>query len=183
MKWVPTMCSCLWFLLKRSRQNGSYSQNSNLITQKMQSCPGRNPKPGQSPGVLWKEWCYSWNASTMATSCEELTHWKRLWCWERLKVGGEGDVRIWDGWMASPTQWTWVWVDSGSWWWTGRPGVLHFMGSVQRVGHDWATKLNFIGWDLCWFIFSPSYGQGWVGAGGVILSAHDWVYIYVLFVV
>ena len=53
----------------------------------------------------------------------------------------EGRWRGWDGWMVSPTQWTWVWVDSGSWWWTGRPGVLQFMGS-QRVGHDWATELN-----------------------------------------
>ena len=74
--------------------------------------------------------------------CEELTHLKRPWCWERLRAGGEGDNRGWDGWMASPTQWTWVWVDSGSWWWTGRPGVLWFMGS-QRVRHDWATELNW----------------------------------------
>ena len=59
----------------------------------------------------------------------------------RLKKGGEGDDRGWDGWMASPTQWTWVWVNSGSWWWTGRPGVLQSMGS-QRVGHDWATELK-----------------------------------------
>ena len=58
------------------------------------------------------------------TWCEELTHLKRPWCWERLKKGGEGDNRGWDGWMASPTQWTWVWVDSRSWWWTGRPGML-----------------------------------------------------------
>ena len=71
--------------------------------------------------------------------CEELTHWKRPRCWERLKAGGEGDDRGWDGWMASPTQWTWVWVNSGSWWWTGRPGVLQSMGS-QRVGHDWTTE-------------------------------------------
>ena len=71
---------------------------------------------------------------------KELTHWKRLWCWEGLGAGGEGDDRGWDGWMASLTQWTWVWVNSGSWWWTGRPGVLWFMGS-QRVGHDWATDL------------------------------------------
>ena len=79
-------------------------------------------------------------ASTLATSCEELTHWKRLWCWEGLGAGGEGDNRGWDGWMASLTLWTWVSVNSGSWWWTGRPGVLRFMGS-QRVGHDWATDL------------------------------------------
>ena len=73
---------------------------------------------------------------------EELTHWKRPWCWEGLGAGGEGDDRGWDGWMASPTRWTWVWVNSGSWWWTGRLGVLWFMGS-QRVGHDWATELNW----------------------------------------
>ena len=68
---------------------------------------------------------------------------KRPWCWERLRVGGEGDNRGWDVWMASSTQWTWVWVDSGSWQWTGRPGVLQFMMS-QRVGHDWVTELNWI---------------------------------------
>ena len=68
------------------------------------------------------------------------SHWKRLWCWERLGAGGEGDDR--DGWMAPPTPWTWVWVNSGSWWWTGRPGVLGFVGS-QRVGHAWATELNW----------------------------------------
>ena len=67
---------------------------------------------------------------------------KRLWCWEGLGAGGEGDDRGWDGWMVSPTWWTWVWVNSGSWWWTGRPGVLQFMGS-QRVRHDWASELNF----------------------------------------
>ena len=60
------------------------------------------------------------------------------------KIGGRRrrDNRGWDGWMASPTRWAWVWVNSGSWWWTGRPGVLWFMGS-QRVGHDWATELNW----------------------------------------
>ena len=75
----------------------------------------------------------------MATSCKELTHWKRLWCWEGLGAGGRGDDRGWDGWMASLTQWTWVWVNSRSWWWTGRPDMLRFMGS-QRVGQDWATE-------------------------------------------
>ena len=94
--------------------------------------------------------------STLATSCEELTHWKRLWCWEGLGAGGEGDDRGWDGWMASPTRCTWVWVNSGSWWWIGRPGVLQFMGS-QRVGHDWVTELHWTecrwqvtsGWNQC----------------------------------
>ena len=67
---------------------------------------------------------------------------KRPWCWQRLKVEGQGDDGEWDGWMASPNQWTWVWVNSGSWWWTGRPGVLQSMRS-QRVGHDWATELSW----------------------------------------
>ena len=95
-----------------------------------------------SPGVHLKDWCWSWNSNILATSCEELTHWKRLWCWEGLGAGGEGDDRGWDGWMASTTRWTWVWVNSGSWWWTGRPGMLQFMES-QRVGHDWVTELNW----------------------------------------
>ena len=69
-------------------------------------------------------------------------NWKRLWCWEGLGAGGEGDDRGWDGWMTSLTRWTWVWVNSGSWWWTGRPGMLRFRRS-QRVGHDWATELNW----------------------------------------
>ena len=79
------------------------------------------------------------HCNPLATWCEELTHWKTPWCWERWKVGREGDDRGRDGWMASPTQWAWVWVNSGSWWWTGRPGVLQSMGS-QR--HDWATELK-----------------------------------------
>ena len=92
--------------------------------------------------IHWKEWCWSWNCNTLATWCKELTHLKRPSCWERLKAGGEGDDRGWDSWMASPTQWTWVWVNSGSWWWTGRPDMLHSMGS-QRVRHDWVTELNW----------------------------------------
>ena len=85
---------------------------------------------------------FEFSSITLATWCKELTHLKRPWCWGKLRAGGEGDDRGWDGWMASPTQWTWVWVNSRSWWWTGRPGVLQSMGS-QRVGHDWATELNW----------------------------------------
>ena len=88
-------------------------------------------------------WIFIGISNTLATWCEELTHWKRPWCWERAKAGREGDDGGWDGWMASPTQWTWVWESSGSWWWTGRPGVLQSM-ELQRVGHDWATELNWI---------------------------------------
>ena len=89
--------------------------------------------------IHWKDWYWSWNSNTLATWFEELTHLKRPWCWERLKAGGEGDDRGWDGWMASLTQWTWVWVDSGSWWWTGRLGMLQSIGS-QRV---W-TELKYV---------------------------------------
>ena len=94
-----------------------------------------------SPGCSLEDWCQSWNCNTLATSCEELTHWKRLWCWEGLGAEGEGADRGSDVWMASLTQWTWIWVSSGTWWWTGRPAVLQSMGS-QRVGHDWVTKLK-----------------------------------------
>ena len=92
--------------------------------------------------IHWKDWFWSWYSNTLATWCEEPTHWKRPWCWERLKGGGEGEDRGWDSWIASSTQWTWVWASSGSWWWTGNPGVLPSMGS-QRVGHDWVTELNW----------------------------------------
>ena len=96
-----------------------------------------------SPSCSLEGWCWSWKSNILATWCEVLTHLKRSWCWERLKAGGEGDNRGWDGWMASPTQWTWVWVNSGSWWWTGRPGMLQFTGS-QTVGHDRAIELKLM---------------------------------------
>ena len=92
--------------------------------------------------IHWKDWGWSWNSNTLATWCEELAHWKRLWCWERLKAGGEGDNRGWDGLMVSLTQWIWVWASFRSWWWTGKPGVLQSMDS-QRVRHDWVTELNW----------------------------------------
>ena len=99
---------------------------------------GEPTSPSERKSVLnihWKDWCWSRNSMTLAIWCEERTHLKRPWCWERLKAGGEGDDRGWDGWMASPTQWTWVWVNSGSWCWTGRPSVLQSM--AQTVGHEW----------------------------------------------
>ena len=97
---------------------------------------------GDQPWISLEGMMLKLNSSTLATSCEELTHWNRLWCWEGLGVGGEGDHRGWDGWMVSLTGWTWVWVNSGSWWWTGSPGLLRFMG-LQTVGHDWVTELNW----------------------------------------
>ena len=103
-------------------------------------------KPVNVLNVHWKDWCWNWNSNTLAIWCEELTHLKSPWCWERLKVGGEGDDKGWDGWMVSPTQWIWIWVKSGSWWWTGRPGVLQSTRS-QRAGHNWTTELNWTTWE------------------------------------
>ena len=93
--------------------------------------------------IHWKDWCWRWSSKTLATWFEELTPWKRPWFWARVKAGGEGDDRGWDGWMASPMRCTWVWASSGIWWWTVKPVVLQSMGS-QTAGHDWETELN---WD------------------------------------
>ena len=120
----------------------------------------------------------------LATSCEELTHWKRLWCWEGLGVGGEGDDRGWDSWMASPTHWTWVWVNSGSWWWTERPGMLQFMGS-PRVGHDWVTELNK--WTKKWIPWTDNVQVGlfwfaiWFGYFALyqLKKKKSMIYVYV----
>ena len=91
-------------------------------------------------GVHWKDWHCSWNSNTLATWCEELTHWKSPWCWEGLGAGGEEDDRGLDGWVASLTRWTRVWVNSRSRWWTGSPGVLRFMG---RKESDMTEQLNW----------------------------------------
>ena len=98
-----------------------------------------------SPGCSLEGLMLKLKLYTLVTWCEELTHWKGSWYWERMREGGEGDDRGWDSWMATPVQWTWASVDSRSWWWTGRPGVLQFLGS-QRVGHNWATELNWSEW-------------------------------------
>ena len=103
-----------------------------------------HPKGRSVLSVHWKDLCWSWNSNILATWCEELTHWKRPWCWERLKAGGEGDDRGWDGLMASLTQWTWVWVKSGRWWWTGRPGIF---GPWGRKESDTTEHLN---WSTDW---------------------------------
>ena len=91
------------------------------------------------------EGCWSWNSSSLATWCKELTHWKRPWCWERLKVGGEGDKRGWDGWITSPMWWIWVWVGSRSWWWTGKPGfaAIHGVTKSRTRLSDW-TDHNYL---------------------------------------
>ena len=108
---------------------------------------GRNDAKAEAP-VLWPP--------------HVKIHWKRLWCWEELGAGGEGGDPGWDGWMASRTRWTWVWVNSGRWWWTGRPGMLRFMGS-QRVGHDWTNELNWTENQLLLVLFLKAFfGYAWV---------------------
>ena len=108
---------------------------------------GDPTSPSERRSVLnihWKDWCWSWISKTLATWCEELSHWKRPWCWERLKAGREGDYRGWISWMASLTRWTWwVCASSGSWWWTGKPGLQQSVGS-QRVRHT--ERLNRLTW-------------------------------------
>ena len=104
---------------------------------------GRNNAKVETP-IFWPPHVKSWRIG-------------KDWCWEGLEAGGEGDDRGWDGWMASPTWWTWVWVNSVSWWWTEGPGVLWFMGS-QRVGHDWATELNWTEW--CCYQWYTTIGLG-----------------------
>ena len=91
--------------------------------------------------VVWKDWCWRWNSNTLATWCKELIHWERPWSWERLRA--EGDDRGWDGWMASLTQRTWVWVDSRSWWWTGRPGraAVHAVTNSQTWLSNWTELI------------------------------------------
>ena len=110
--------------------------------------------------VHWKVWCWCWNSNTLATGCEGLIHLKRLWSWERLRAGGEGDNRDWDDWVASLTHWTWVWVNSGSWWWTGRPGVLHTMGWQSRTRlSDW-TELHWLGGGFqYWLVYQSGFKQ------------------------
>ena len=131
--------------------------------------------------VHWRDWCWSWNSNTLATSCEELTHWKRPWCWEGLRAGGEGDDRGWDGWMASPTRWTWVCVNSRSWWWTGKPGVLQ---SWDRKESDMTEQLNWTELNeyLVLTIFFPSRTfrnqSGMLGEKATPLQTYQrWVYM------
>ena len=117
----------------------------------------------------------------LATWCEELTHLKRPWCWERLRAGGEGDDRGWDGWMASPTQWTWVWVNSGSWWWTGKPGMLRFMG-LQIVVQDWVTELNWLLVPLLWLnsrLIASGIMNQYRGWDGWMASPTQWTWVWV----
>ena len=99
----------------------------------------RRLNQNSTQSIHWKDWCWSWNSNILTTWWEELTDWGRPWCWQRLKAGGEGDNRGWNGLMASLTWWIWVWTISGKFWRTRKPGVLQSMG-LQRIRHDWVTE-------------------------------------------
>ena len=118
------------------------------------------------------EWpCTACSLLSVRYTCyTELTHLKKTWCWERFKSGGEGDDRGWDGWMASATRWTWVWVNSRSWWWTGRPGVLQSMGS-QRVRHKWAIELN---WHLLYSGMEDALEEGMTTHSSILAWRIPW---------
>ena len=140
--WVPKNC-CFWtVVLEKTLESPLDSKEIQLVHPKGNQSwifIGRTDAEAETP-LLWPP------------DVKELTHLKRPWCWERLKVGGERDNRGWDGWMASLTRWTWVWASSRSWCWTGKPGVLQSMGT-QRVWHDWVTERNRI------FDLAPSLAQ------------------------
>ena len=135
-----------------------------------------------SPGCYWKDWCWSWNSNTLATWWDELTHLKRPWCWERLRAGGEGDNRGWDVWMASLTQWTGVWVDSGCWWWTGSPGVLWFMESDKESDTTkWLNRtelrLNFPGEDNVPILLGVKFCKEILGQNRACILFNTLIYI------
>ena len=99
--------------------------------------------------IPWKNWCWNWSSNTLITWCQELTPWKRSWWWERLKAGAEGNDRGWDDWMASATQWTWVWASSGSWWWTGSlvccsPSGRKVLDTTEQL--NWTELRRLTGW-------------------------------------
>ena len=151
--WAPKN-GCFWIVgLEKTLESSLECKEILLALSCCDSCGHKESDTTERLNWNWKEISPEYSLEELilklklpylGTWCEVLTHCKRLWCWERLKVGGEVDNRGWDGWMASPTLWTWVWESSRSRWWTGKPGVLQSMGSQRVVRHDWATELNWI---------------------------------------
>ena len=138
-------CKCFWFLIlgkqsdlkhTHTHTQWRYSKNSAVEYPMASGYCSLLPSPLSSSQKQKRRYL---TFTEQVKNCDKPTHWKRPWCWERLKAGGEGGDRGWDGWMASPTRWTWVWANSGRRWRTGKPGVLQSMES-QRVRHDWATE-------------------------------------------
>ena len=129
-RWMLNNC-CFWtVVLEKTLESPLDCKEVQLV----------NPKGDQSWILIGRT--YTEAEAPILWPWEELTHWKRPWCWERLKAGGKGDDRGWGGWMASPTWWSWVWASYGSWWRTEKPDVLQSMMS-QKVRHNWITELNW----------------------------------------
>ena len=145
----PLLLTWMFLLHQTGKQNKSAHCNQ----RKRWFCPPQSNSPTVwvwsnqsilkeiSPGISLEGMMLKLKLQYFGHLLRRVDSLERLWCWEGLGAGGEGDNRGWDGWMASPTRWTWVWVNSRSWLWTGRPGMLWFMGS-QRVRHEWVTELT-----------------------------------------
>ena len=111
--------------------------------------------------IHWKGWCWSWSSNSLATWCEELTHWKIYWFWERQKARRERDDRGWDGWMASLTQLTWVWASFGSCWWTGKPGcdAVHGVAKSWTWLSDWTELMLWLTFHAIHHYCKKNWGQ------------------------
>jgi len=124
--WVPKN-QCFWtVVLEKTLESPLDCKDIKPVNSKGNQnwmCTGRTDAEAETP-VLWPPDAKNWLLG------------KKPWCWERLEARGERDNRGWDGWMASPTWWTWVWASSRSWWWTGKTGMLQSM-RLQRVRHNW----------------------------------------------
>ena len=145
---LPSGYVQLWELdCKKSRMPKNWCLQTSIVV--LKKTP-ESPLDSQSEGRLtlnthWKYWCWSWSwsSSILVISCKQKTHLKSLCCWERLRAEGEEGVRGWDGWVASPMQWTWTWANLGRWWGTGRPGVLRSMGLQSQTWlGGWTTRLQ-----------------------------------------
>ena len=130
--------------------------------------------------VHWKDWCWSWNSNALFTWFEELTHWKRPWFWERLKTGGEGDDRGRDDLVVSPTQWTWIWANSGRWWRTGKQNVKYRMLSlIHRGGKGYPLQYSGLENSIDCIVHGVSYTWNLkYGANGTkehICETESWI--------
>ena len=152
-----------FYILQFAREDELVLLNSDAAEDSWESL-GLHDRTSQSSrkstlNIHWKDWC--WNSNTLATWCEQPTHWKRPWCWERLKAKGEGGSRRWDGQIPQPTQRTWTGANSGRYWSTEEPGVLQFLGLQRETWFSNCTTTTMTreqdynedmikSWDVLW---------------------------------